>query len=157
MLRSVETRVAAGRLPRTRSTILLALLAIVLGVATIKAGGAVIFGGPEARAAAGDYVPFVVWFNFVAGFAYVTAAIGLLRRHRWAVHLATVIAASTAVVLAAFGLHAGLGGAWKTETLVALTLRLGLWLTIAVTVVRAVDRSPIRTADSGPPDTSRGR
>lgn len=30
-------------------------------------GGQVPFGGGAARVAAGDYSPFVVWFNFLAG------------------------------------------------------------------------------------------
>ena len=40
-----------------------ATLAIVFGILTIKSGGEVVFGVSDARAAAGNYVPFVVWFN----------------------------------------------------------------------------------------------
>ena len=37
-----------------------------------------------ARQAAGHYVPFVLWFNFLAGFAYIVAGVGLWMRRRWA-------------------------------------------------------------------------
>tara|TARA_R110002110_G_scaffold239506_1_gene455438 strand:- start:59 stop:493 length:435 start_codon:yes stop_codon:yes gene_type:complete len=36
---------------------------------------------------AGHYGPFVVWFNFLAGFAYVVAGFGLWFRRRWAAGL----------------------------------------------------------------------
>jgi hypothetical protein len=35
------------------------------------------------RLAAGVAILFVVWFNFVAGFAYVAAGIGLWRHRPW--------------------------------------------------------------------------
>lgn len=54
-----------------------ALFALVFGILTIVAGGAVIFGPDGARDGAGAVVPFVLWFNFAAGFVYVTAAYGI--------------------------------------------------------------------------------
>lgn len=43
--------------------------AIGFGLLTLKSGGSVIFIDGPARLAAGNYLPFVVWFNFLAGFA----------------------------------------------------------------------------------------
>ena len=57
-----------------------ALVAVVFGIATVFSGGRVLFGPEAARVAAGAVVPFVLWFNFVAGFAYVLAGVGLERR-----------------------------------------------------------------------------
>jgi hypothetical protein len=51
-----------------------ALIAAVFGAATVASGASVLFG--EGAVAAGNYVPFIVWFNFLAGFAYVLAALG---------------------------------------------------------------------------------
>ena len=51
----------------------LALLAIAFGALTIKEGGDVLFGQDAARVAAGDYVPFVLWSNFLLGFVYVAS------------------------------------------------------------------------------------
>jgi hypothetical protein len=46
-------------------------VAIQFGLMTIKEGGAVLLGNEAAVAAAGNYVPFVLWFNFLSGFAYI--------------------------------------------------------------------------------------
>ena len=83
----------------------ISLVAVIFGLLTIKEGGAVLFGDEAARAAAGNYVPFVLWFNFVAGFAYVVAGAGLWLQQNWAVWLAVAIAAATALTFAAFSVH----------------------------------------------------
>jgi len=49
----------------------LSIVAIQFGLMTIKEGGAVLLGNEAAVAAAGNYVPFVLWFNFLSGFAYI--------------------------------------------------------------------------------------
>ena len=60
-------------------------------------------GGPAERAAAGNIVPFVLWFNFIAGFAYVIAGCGLFLWKHWAAVLSAAIAiaysASKAAIL----------------------------------------------------------
>jgi hypothetical protein len=114
-----------------------ALFALVFGLLTLKAGGGVLFlEGP--RLAAGDYVPFVVWFNFLAGFAYIAAAIGLWRWEQWAAQLAAAVAILTLLVFAAFGLHVLAGGAFEMRTVGAMTLRSGVWTAIAVASCRAL-------------------
>jgi hypothetical protein len=105
-----------------------AVAAIAFGLLTIKAGGTVLFGGEAARAAAGDYVPFVVGFNFAAGFAYVLAGVGFWLRQRWAVWLAIAIAGSTATVFSAFGVYVLSGGAYKQLTVAAMTVRTAVWV-----------------------------
>ena len=54
-----------------------AIIAVVFGMMTIKSGGSVLFINGEARLAAGNYVDFVLWFNFSAGFFYVATGIGI--------------------------------------------------------------------------------
>jgi len=112
------------------------LVAIVFGALTIVSGARVLFGPEEARAAAGNYVPFVLWFNFLAGFAYVAAGVGLWLWRRWAAWLALGIAAATALVFAAFGVHIAMGGAFELRTVAAMTLRTLLWAGIAVAAQR---------------------
>ena len=109
----------------------IALIAIGFGLLTIREGGAVLFYDGAARAAAGSYVPFVLWFNFLAGFVYIVAGIGLWIRRRWAAWLAIVITVATALVFLAFGVHVALGGAWERRTVVAMTLRTLVWAGIA--------------------------
>lgn len=66
----------------------IALVAVGFGAFTLKEGGAVLFSDGAARAAAGDYVPFVLWFNFTVGFVYIVAGIGL-----W-LHLPAIMSAA---------------------------------------------------------------
>ena len=112
---------------------LMVVTAVGFGVLTIKSGGAVLFIDGEARLAAGDYVDFVLWFNFCAGFAYIMAGVGLWLRKNWATGLAITIAAATLLVFAAFGVHVLMGGHYEVRTVVAMVLRSTVWLTIAAT------------------------
>lgn len=109
-----------------------ALVAVAFGLMTIKEGGTVLFGGEAAREAAGRYVPFVLWFNFAAGFAYVLAGVGLWLRERWAAWLAIAIAVATALVFIAFGIYIQSDGAHETRTVIAMTVRTTVWAVIAV-------------------------
>ncbi|MBL0162092.1 MAG: hypothetical protein IPP82_00210 [Xanthomonadales bacterium] len=118
----------------------ISILAIAFGLLTLKEGGSVLFGGEAARAAAGHYVPFVLWFNFLAGFAYVVAGAGLWWRQRWAAWLAIAIAIATVFVFAAFAIHIVGGGAWEQRTLIAMSLRSGVWIAIAAIGVRRLLR-----------------
>jgi len=117
-----------------------AVIGIVFGLITIWQGGVVLFVDGEARRAAGDYVPFVLWFNFLAGFMYVAAGSGLWFRRPWAVALATVIAVATLLVFAALGWHVARAGAYEVRTVVAMMLRTGVWSAIAVIGSRALQR-----------------
>lgn len=113
-------------------------VAIVFGVLTILSGGRVLFGGEAAQAAAGNAVYFVLWFNFLSGFVYVLAGVGIAMLRRWAVWIAITIAVSIAAVYALFGLHIYGGGAFEMRTVGAMTLRLIVWVAIAIIAGRAI-------------------
>ena len=53
------------------------VIAVVFGLLTIKSGGSVLFIDGIDREDAGNYVPFVLWFNFLTGFVYLFAGAGL--------------------------------------------------------------------------------
>jgi len=123
-------------------TRVIALVAIGFGLLTLKEGGMTLSGDEAAVAAAGAYVPFVLWFNFMAGFAYVAAGIGLWLRRRWAAWLAITIAAATALVFVALGMHVASGAAYEQRTVIAMTLRLLVWVVIAAFASRRLLRNP---------------
>jgi hypothetical protein len=108
---------------------LAAVVAVLFGAATVASGGNLLFG--SGAAAAGSYVPFVVWFNFLAGFVYVAAGMGLWLHRRWAAGLALALAVLTAAVFAAFGWHVAVGSAFEARTVAAMTLRTVVWAGIA--------------------------
>lgn len=110
----------------------MAVLAILFGILTIKSGGMVLFTDGDAHQAAGNYVPFVLWFNFIAGFAYITAGIGLWLQRRWAAWLAAIIAVLTMLVFLALGVHIYSGAASEVRTVAAMSMRLVIWTSIAL-------------------------
>lgn len=112
---------------------------MLFGAATIWAGGRTLFG--PGSTAAGDYVPFVLWFNFLAGFFYIAAGVGLWLGRRWGCVLAVALAVLTALVFAAFGAHILSGGAFEMRTVAAMSLRTVVWFTIAVLALLAWKRA----------------
>jgi len=126
--------------PRGFLVWVISLIAMGFGLLTIKEGGMTLSGNEAAVRAAGNYVPFVLWFNFLAGFAYVVAGAGLLLQQRWAVWLAVVIAASTAITFTAFGTHVLLGGLYEKRTVIAMILRTLVWVVIATVAARSLLR-----------------
>jgi hypothetical protein len=110
----------------------LAGIAAVFGALTIFSGGQALFGSPAAQAAAGNAVPFVLWFNFLSGFAYVLAGIGIGMRRSWGGTLATMLAVAILAVFALLGWHILRGGAYEMRTVGAMALRAAVWIGIAL-------------------------
>ncbi len=110
----------------------MSLVAIIFGLVTIKVGGMVLFTGGEAHQAAGDYVPFVLWFNFLASFVYIATGILLWGQRSAAALMAATIAVSTLLVFIAFGVHIFSGGAYEMRTVGAMSMRSIIWTGIAL-------------------------
>ena len=115
----------------------LAIVAIAFGVLTVFSGGRALFGGMEARAGLGNIVPFVLWFNFLAGFVYVLAGATLLLAKPRAAPLALFLAVSTIRVFLAFAVHIAAGGAFEARTAGAMSLRSLFWIAVAFVALRA--------------------
>jgi hypothetical protein len=103
-----------------------AIFAIVFGILTIISGGRVLFS-EAGRQEAGNYVGFVLWFNFLAGFFYVAAGGGLWAGRRWSVSLALAITVATLLVLAFFAAYVLTGGAYELRTVIAMIFRAVVW------------------------------
>lgn len=124
-----------------KGTKLLAVFAFIFGALTLISAGSVLFGPDEARELAGNYVEIVVWFNFIAGGAYLVAAIGLGLGRVWAIGLAYLIAIATALIAGAFILVILQGGAFEMRTVGALAFRGAFWLAAALIAHRAMKRT----------------
>lgn len=116
-------------------------IAIVFGALTIVSGGAALFGGAAAQATAGNAVPFVLWFNFLSGFVYVLAGVGIGLRKSWGGTLAMALALAIVAVFALFGWHVYRGGAYEMRTVGAMILRAVVWIGIAAYWRRKVTRA----------------
>ncbi|HEY0720994.1 MAG TPA: hypothetical protein VGE50_07065 [Gammaproteobacteria bacterium] len=116
----------------------ISLVAVAFGLLTIKEGGTVLFGDSAARLAAGNYVPFVLWFNFLAGFAYVIAGIGLWLQKDFAAWLAAGIAVANLFIFILLGGYIYNGGAYELRTVIAMAMRSTVWLVIATVAWRGL-------------------
>ena len=108
------------------------IIAVIFGLITIKAGGAVLFVDGVGREEAGNYVPFILWFNFLAGFIYILVGIGLFMQKHWAVGGSIFIAAATLVVFMIFGLYIFNDGMYEDRTVAAMSLRSVVWVLISI-------------------------
>jgi len=111
---------------------ILSVIAVVFGLLTLKAGGSVIFNIGSARQVEGNFVPFVVWFNFLSGFFYIAAGIGLWLQRRWAVTLSIALAISISITYIVFGIHVLNGGPYEIRTVYAMALRTFVWGVISI-------------------------
>lgn len=109
----------------------LALLLAAFALLTLFLSGSVIFDLFGIRAKEGNYVPFVVWANFLCSLLYLAAAYGQLQKARWPVRL--LLAAAGLLLLAFIGLliHINAGGLYETKTVFALLFRAGITLAFA--------------------------
>lgn len=118
----------------------LGIAAVAFGVATLFAGGSVLFGGSMARARAGDVVEFVLVFNFLAGLGYVAGGVAAIRGKRYALVIARFLAVATGLAFVALGAHVALGGEFEARTLIAMTFRSAFWIAQAVILGRVFAR-----------------
>ncbi len=110
---------------------IITIISIVFGLLTIKSGGTVLFIDGTFREEAGNYVPFVVWFNFLVGFLYFIAGSGLWMQKQWAVWMSIFIVAATLVIFAILGFHILTGGMYEVRTVAAMSFRTLVWAFIA--------------------------
>lgn len=111
-------------------------VAIAFGLLTVVSGGTTLLGALEM----GAVVLFVLWFNTLAGLAYVVAGLGLWQGRRWAYPLSLAIFAATLLVFVAFGLHVAQGGAFEMRTVYAMALRSAVWGVIALVARQLLSR-----------------
>lgn len=103
------------------------VIVILFGLITLKEGGSVALNIGTARVDAGNYVPFVVWFNFLSGFVYITAGIGLWFKKTWASKLSIFLLSSILAVYTLLFIHILGGGLYETRTVFAMGFRALIW------------------------------
>ena len=110
-----------------------AIVLIAFALATLFMSSSVIFDWFGIRAKEGNYVPFIVWANFIAGFLYLISAYGFLKSKRWTFWI--LIRTTIILIMAFIGLlvHIGYGGIYETKTVGAMGFRIAI--TIAFTAM----------------------
>ncbi len=111
---------------------ILAIIAVAFGALTLFSGGRNLFDD-AVIATAGNTIPFVLWFNFLAGFAYIFAGYLLWQWKLCGVRLSAVIAGATLLVFLAMGVYViQFDGLYNAKTVGAMVIRSSVWLLIAV-------------------------
>jgi len=111
--------------------VVIGFVAVAFGLLTIKSGGAVLFWSEEARIAAGDYVPFVLWFNFISGFFYIIAGVAFWLNKPWSLWLAAAILVGISSVFMALGLSILIVDVpYESRTIGAMVVRTTVWSVI---------------------------
>jgi hypothetical protein len=107
--------------------------AMAFGLLTVVSGGTALMGAIDM----GAVVPFVLWFNFLAGVAYLGGGLLLWQGRAMALPVALAILIATLAVFAAFGWRVASGAAYEMRTVGAMALRSGFWAVMSWVAWRA--------------------
>lgn len=109
----------------------IALLIFIFGSMTVISGGKALFT-ESGIATRGNIVPLVLWFNFIAGFFYILAALSTLRLKACIKKLSIALAALNALVFLYLLGHIFQGGLYENKTLIAMSFRTAFWIFFAI-------------------------
>lgn len=120
-----------------KRTIVLIFLAI-FGLITLFMSSSVLFEWFGIRAKEGNYVPAVVWANWMCGILYLIAAFGILKHKTWA-KIPLII--SLLILIIAYILlfvHINSGGLYETKTVGAMAFRIGVTALLFLTTLKII-------------------
>ena len=113
-------------------TYLAAAVLAIFGLATLFASGAILPDLFDVRETQGNYVPFIVFTNFLVSLLYLMAAYGFVKNKFLALSL---LLASLVILIVAFAglwVHIWSGGLYQTKTIGAMAFRIIVTLGFAV-------------------------
>lgn len=113
---------------------------IAFSLVTLFMSTSVLFDLFGIREREGNYVPFIVATNFLAGVFYLVGAYGLYTAKAWTARLLTII---TVVLVGSFLgllLHINSGGAYEAQTVKAMVFRISLTAIFAVLAWRYISK-----------------
>lgn len=94
------------------------------GMLTLFLSTSVIFDLFGIREREGNYVPFVVWANFVSSVIYLFAAFGYANGKGWTSKLLGVSFVILVLAIGGLFLHINSGGLYETKTIGAMVFRI---------------------------------
>ncbi|HLW32041.1 MAG TPA: hypothetical protein VKX40_07250 [Aequorivita sp.] len=111
---------------------LFAIVLIAFASATLFMSSSVIFDWFGIREMEGDYVPFIVSTNFIAGWLYLVSAYGLLKAKKWAFWILIGTTLFLAIALVALALYINSGGAFELKNVGAMGFRIALTIAFSL-------------------------
>ena len=108
-----------------KKTILLLVL-ILFGIVTVFMSSSVLFDWFGIREKEGNYVPGIVWANFVCGILYLVAAYGIFKNQTWSRFPLTISLLILIIAYIGLFIHINNGGLYETKTVGAMAFRIGV-------------------------------
>lgn len=102
----------------------LGIVIIAFASVTVFMSSSVIFDWFGMRESQGDYVPFIVWTNFIAGLIYLISAFGFIKAKKWTFWILATTTVLLIFALIILVLYIDEGGIFKVETLWAMGFRI---------------------------------
>lgn len=105
-------------------TYLAAATLAIFGLATLFASSAILLDLFGVREAEGNYVPFIVYTNFIVSLLYLVAVYGFLKNKFLALCLLIASLVILIVALAGLWVHIWSGGLYEIKTIGAMAFRI---------------------------------
>ena len=113
---------------KMRITKISAIVLFAFGALTLFLSTSIILDLFGIRAKEGNYVPFVVWANFLASILYLIAAFGFLKSRKSTVQFLALASAILFIAFIALLIHINSGGTYETKTVAAMIFRTSITL-----------------------------
>ena len=105
---------------------------LLFALLTLFLSGSIIFDLFDIREKEGNYVPLVVWANFISSILYLVAAYGLFKMKKWSFWLLVVTVFILVAAFTGLKIHINNGGLYEAKTVNAMIFRIGLTILLAV-------------------------
>lgn len=120
--------------------IFLSATLLIFGAVTVFMSSAVLFDFCGIRAREGNFVPYIVWTNWLCGFLYLVTAYGIYREKKWTLYclvtaLVLLVTATTVLII-----HIKNGGLYEMKTLGAIAFRTALTALFTVLTPKFIKR-----------------
>ena len=116
--------------------IILLVFLVLFGSITLFMSSSVLFDWFGIREKEGDFVPAVVWANWLCAILYLAAAAAILKNRTWA-KLPLIIA--LIILVAAYAylfVHIRNGGLFETKTVAAMAFRIGFTILLLLATIK---------------------
>ena len=108
-----------------------AVLVGILGVVSLFMTASIIFDLFEIREKEGNYVPFIVYANFVCSFLYLYCSYGFFTKNKWTTICMFTAVGILIVAYIALIIYIQVGGIFEMKTVKAMLGRISLTILLA--------------------------
>ncbi len=122
-----------------------AVIIAAFGLLTLFLTTSIIFDLFGIREKEGNYVPFIIWANFVSGILYVLSVYGLIKQKKWTFSLLALASVILFVAFIFLKIHISNGGIFETKTVSGMIFRKGLTIVFAFVAYFTIPKNSNRT------------